>query len=197
MREQVKPAPLVTCLWARHSMPTCLIGKAGCGVHHGQKRKLHHRPNTLPQTTSPHSNFSLAIGRRTIHCPKGVPSRPTPLATGRDLSKGTRACLGGGVHTGTARSESLEGERASEGRGCSERGTLNADRKAHRIGAACTRQSDGTVRNAGVAQNTIAGAASGRGGVEREIEPHELFTAVPMLSPSPRCARCRQPSAGG
>jgi hypothetical protein len=26
------------------------------------------RPNTLPQTTSPHSNFSLAIGRRTIHC---------------------------------------------------------------------------------------------------------------------------------
>ena len=25
------------------------------------------RPNTLPQTTSPHPNFSLAIGRRTIH----------------------------------------------------------------------------------------------------------------------------------
>jgi len=30
----------------------------------------------------------------------------------------------------------LEGERASEGRGCLERGTLNADRKANRKGAA-------------------------------------------------------------
>src|ERR1700756_2893627 len=30
----------------------------------------------------------------------------------------------------------LEGERASEGRGCIERGTLNADRKANRKGAA-------------------------------------------------------------
>lgn len=29
-----------------------------------------------------------------------------------------------------------KGERASEGRGCPERGTLNADRKAHRKGAA-------------------------------------------------------------
>ena len=29
-----------------------------------------------------------------------------------------------------------KGERASEGRGCSERGTLNADRKANRKGAA-------------------------------------------------------------
>lgn len=57
------------------------------------------RPNTLPQTTSSHPNFSLAIGRRTIHCPEGVPSRPTPKATGRNLRKGTIACLGGGVRT--------------------------------------------------------------------------------------------------
>ena len=32
-------------------------------------------------------------------CPEGVPSRPTPKASGRDLWKGTRASLGGGVHT--------------------------------------------------------------------------------------------------
>jgi len=31
--------------------------------------------------------------------------------------------------------ESLEGERASAGRGCFERGTLNANRKANRSGA--------------------------------------------------------------
>jgi hypothetical protein len=35
-----------------------------------------------------------------------------------------------------ARSGFWEGERASEGRGCLERGTLNADRKASRKGAA-------------------------------------------------------------
>jgi len=61
-------------------------------------------PNTLPQTISPHPNFSLAIGRRTIHC------------------------LGAGVAPVEARSGFWEGERASEGRGCFERGTLNEDR---------------------------------------------------------------------
>jgi hypothetical protein len=61
--------------------------------------------------------------------------RPTPKASGRDLWKGTRACLGGGVHTWKARSECLKGERASEGRRCSERGTLNATRKAKGNGA--------------------------------------------------------------
>ncbi len=129
MREPVKPAPPVTCLWARHSMPACLIGKAGSGVHHGQKRELQHRPNTLPQT-NPHTNFSLAIGRRTIHCPEGVPSRPTPSATGRDLRKGTQTCYGDrSPHLEEARSGFWAGERASEGRGCFERGTLNADRR--------------------------------------------------------------------
>jgi hypothetical protein len=34
-------------------------------------------------------------------CPEGVPPRPTPKASGRDLRKGTTACLGGGVRTRT------------------------------------------------------------------------------------------------
>ncbi len=73
---------------------------------------FNNRPNTLPQTTSPHPNFLLAIGRRTIHC------------------------LGAGVRTSEeARSGSRQGERASGGRGGFERGTLNADRKANRKGA--------------------------------------------------------------
>src|SRR6195952_5604164 len=38
-------------------------------------------------------------------------------------------------HLAEARSGFREGERASEGRGCLERGTLNADRKANRKGA--------------------------------------------------------------
>jgi hypothetical protein len=70
-------------------------------------------------------------------CPEGVPSRPTPSATGWNLRKGTTACLGAGVRPSyEARSGFWEGERASEGRGCLERGTLNADRKANRKGAA-------------------------------------------------------------
>jgi hypothetical protein len=39
-------------------------------------------------------------------------------------------------HLAGARSGFWTGERASEGRGCFERGTLNADRKANRKGAA-------------------------------------------------------------
>src|ERR1700737_3354116 len=38
-------------------------------------------------------------------------------------------------HLAEARSGFWEGERASEGRGCFERGTLNADRKANQKGA--------------------------------------------------------------
>src|SRR3981081_696641 len=38
-------------------------------------------------------------------------------------------------HLAEARSGFWEGERASEGRGCFERGTLNADRKANREGS--------------------------------------------------------------
>ena len=39
-------------------------------------------------------------------------------------------------HLAEARSGFWKGERASEGRGCLERGTLNADRKVNRKGAA-------------------------------------------------------------
>src|SRR5260370_12856703 len=79
--------------------------------------------------------FLLVCPLSAVHaCPKGVPSRRTPEATGRNLWKGTTACLGEGVRTFEGRFR--KGERASEGRGCSERGTLNADRKANRRGAA-------------------------------------------------------------
>jgi hypothetical protein len=57
------------------------------------------RPNTLPQTKTLSIIFSLAIGRRTIHCPTGVPSRPTPSATGQNLRKGTQTRYGAGVRT--------------------------------------------------------------------------------------------------
>ena len=41
-------------------------------------------------------------------------------------------------HLAEARSGFWKGERASEGRGCFERGTLNADRKANRKGPPCS-----------------------------------------------------------
>src|SRR5271170_4806499 len=53
-----------------------------------------------------------------------------PEANGRNLWKGTQTCFGGGVHTSQeTRSGFREGERASEGRGCTWRGTLNARQK--------------------------------------------------------------------
>ena len=67
--------------------------------------------------------------------PNGCAAPSPPEVTGVDLRKGTQTCYGGGVRTGTARSGFREGERAAEGRGCSWRGTLNADRKANRTGA--------------------------------------------------------------
>src|SRR5260370_21841713 len=84
-----------------------------------------------------YSDFLLVCPLSAVHaCPTGVASRPTPSATGQNLRKGTTACLGAGVRTSReARSGFWEGERASEGRGCLERGTLNADRKANRKGA--------------------------------------------------------------
>src|SRR5712691_9929505 len=73
---------------------------------------FNNRPNTLPQTTFPHLNFCLQSG--------GGPY----IVWGKE-SAPLKA------HSGFRK-----GERASEGRGCSERGTLNADRKANRKGAA-------------------------------------------------------------
>src|SRR5277367_4743692 len=53
-----------------------------------------------------------------------------PEASGGNLWKGTQTCFGGGVHTSQRRVSGFrEGERASEGRGCTWRCTLNARQK--------------------------------------------------------------------
>ena len=49
------------------------------------------RPNLI-------SVFLLAIGRRTIHCPEGVPSPSSSQGEWTELWKGTQTCFGG-VHT--------------------------------------------------------------------------------------------------
>src|SRR5260370_38005985 len=44
--------------------------------------------------------FLLVCPLDAVHaCPEGVPSRPTPKATGQNLRKGTPSCLGQGVRT--------------------------------------------------------------------------------------------------
>src|SRR5260370_41847255 len=44
--------------------------------------------------------FLLVCPLDAVHaCPTGVPSRPTPSATGWNLRKGTTACLGAGDRT--------------------------------------------------------------------------------------------------
>jgi hypothetical protein len=80
-----------------------------------------------------YSDFLLVCPLDAVHaCPMGVPSRPTPSATGQNLRKGTPSLPGArSPHLAEARSGFWEAERASEGRGCFERGTLNADSKAN------------------------------------------------------------------
>jgi hypothetical protein len=52
-----------------------LLGRVGAEYIMARSESFTDRPNTLPQTISPHPNFSLAIGRRTIHClGAGVPT---------------------------------------------------------------------------------------------------------------------------
>jgi len=47
-----------------------------------------------------YSDFLLVCPLSAVHaCPEGVPSRPTPKATGQNLRKGTRTCFGAGVRT--------------------------------------------------------------------------------------------------
>jgi hypothetical protein len=48
--------------------------------------------------------FLLVCPLSAVHAdPTGVPSRPTPSATGQDLGKGTQTCYGGGVRTSQRR----------------------------------------------------------------------------------------------
>src|SRR5580693_1648353 len=61
---------------------------------------------------------------------------PLPRRLDRICGRGPRLAMGQSAHLREARSGFWKGERASEGRGCFERGTLNADRKAKRKGAA-------------------------------------------------------------
>src|ERR1700691_2855147 len=61
---------------------------------------------------------------------------PLPRRLDRICGRGPKLFWGRSPHLAEARSGFWKGERASEGRGCFERGTLNADRKANRKGAA-------------------------------------------------------------
>ena len=61
---------------------------------------------------------------------------PLPRRLERICGRGPRLAMGRSPHLAEARSGFWKGERASEGRGCFERGTLNADREANRKGAA-------------------------------------------------------------
>jgi hypothetical protein len=59
-----------------------------------------------------------------------------PRRLDRICGRGPKLVVGQDPHFAEAHSGFWKGERASEGRGCFERGTLNADRKANRKGAA-------------------------------------------------------------
>ncbi len=128
--------PLVTCRWARHSMPTRLSGRAGRGIHHGQKRKLHQRAEYIAADHFSSSEL-FACNQAADHTlPNGCAVATHSLGDWTGSSEGDpNSFWGRSPHLSEAPSGSREGERASEGRGCSERGTLNADRQANRKGA--------------------------------------------------------------
>src|ERR1700734_1354431 len=69
--------------------------------------------------------------------PDGCAIATHSLGDWTESAEGDHSLPGGrSPHPAEAHSGFWKGERASEGRGCSERGTLNADRKANRKGAA-------------------------------------------------------------
>src|ERR1700722_17987500 len=80
-------------------------------------------------------SFGLSAGCGTC-LPNGCAVATHSLGEWRESAEGAPDLLWGrSPHLKEARSGFLEGERASEGRGCSERGTLNADRETNRKGA--------------------------------------------------------------
>src|SRR6202046_1030216 len=81
-------------------------------------------------------SFGLSAGCGTC-LPNGCAVATHSLGDWTESAEGDPDSLWGrSPHLAEARSGFWKGERASEGRGCFERGTLNADRKANRKGAA-------------------------------------------------------------
>ena len=110
---------------------------------------------------------------------------PLPRRVEEICGKGPE--LASGEESTPERREWLEGERASEGRGCSERGTLNADRKANGNGAGLF---DGLPLRRSDCRG-FAGTGLDWPDVARswmtvvDIDGTERLSVAPMISPSP------------
>ena len=87
-------------------------------------------------------------------------------------------------HLAEARSGFWKGERASEGRGCFERGTLNADRKANRKGAALFNSSPSWCESQKPAQKLEDSITIQQGRTTTGLEAPMLI-ARPISWPSP------------
>ncbi len=98
------------------------------------------------------SGLSAVCGTR---LPNGCAVATHSLGEWTGSAEGDHSLPGGrSPHLEEARSGFWEGERASEGRGCCERGTLNADRKANRKGAGLF---NGLLLMVGSSQKTTQG----------------------------------------
>src|ERR1700743_1837711 len=96
----------------------------------------------LPSSTSQPRKAGRTTGATTRIAQMGIASMPGETSAIHSQGDWTESAEGDhslprgrSPHLAEARSGFWEGERASEGRGCFERGTLNADRKANRKGA--------------------------------------------------------------
>src|SRR5271168_5385261 len=96
-------------------------------------------------------------------------------------------------HLAVARSGFWKGVRASEGRGCFERGTLNADRKANRKGAALYNCTTACTQGA-VCTNQLRNSKS-QWQCNREERQRDLKHRCLSLSPSP-CLLHSSPDVG-
>src|SRR5271169_183843 len=93
-------------------------------------------------------------------------------------------------HLAEARSGFWEGERASEGRECFERGTLNAERKANRKGTSVQRFYPMTrAAEAQLRTRRLTSSPTGKNTGENEAA---IPKAQPISSPSPSFYGCRQ-----
>lgn len=97
--------PLVTCRWARHSMPTRLSGRAGRGIHHGQKRMLQQQAEYIVADHFSSSEL-FACNRAADHTlPNGCAVATHSLGDWTESAEGDHSSPGGrSPHLGEARS---------------------------------------------------------------------------------------------
>src|ERR1700723_2057688 len=136
-------------------------------------------------------SFGLSAGCGTC-LPNGCAVATHSQGDWTESAEGAPVSLWGrSPHLAEARSGFWKGERASEGRGCFERGTRNADRKANRKEAPCS-----TVLPHGASRKSQLRNSNSQSQYNREERQRDLKHRCLSLGPSPGLLHS-SPDVGG